>query len=403
MIRGKSAAQDYPYEIPKHSFIRYDLNRLQFYGDSNALNPLFRKIDSLLFTGLGQIRIVHIGGSHIQADIFSDRMRQRLSDFFPGNPGGRGFIFPYQMANTNNPYNYVTNHTGTWHSCRNTQKTRDCALGLSGMSVTTRDTASSVKVSFRGTASEYEFTKVRIFHEPDGHSFSIRPVLPDSSPVIRIDKATGFTQFTFSKPTTEFKIKIQKTDSLQDHFTLYGFDFTSDEPGFTYNATGVNGADVPSWVRCTKFVQHLKALRPDLVILSIGINDAISADFNAAAFESNYDTLIGMIRKASPKTSILFTTNNDSYNRSRIVNKNVIKVVERMQNLSRKYNAAVWNLFEVMGGLNSILHWQRKGLAKRDRIHFTTDGYKLIGDLFFNAFMASFDKYLVKMAALKRK
>ena len=47
-----------------------------------------------------------------------------------------------------------------------------------------------------------------------------------------------------------------------------------------------------------------------------------------------------------------------------------------------------------MGGLNSILVWQRFGLAKRDRIHFTGKGYLLQGDLFFNAFLKSYDHYI---------
>jgi len=51
-------------------------------------------------------------------------------------------------------------------------------------------------------------------------------------------------------------------------------------------------------------------------------------------------------------------------------------------------------MFEVMGGLNSIVVWQRYRLAKKDRIHFTRPGYILMGDLIFDSIIRDFGKYL---------
>jgi hypothetical protein len=55
--------------------------------------------------------------------------------------------------------------------------------------------------------------------------------------------------------------------------------------------------------------------------------------------------------------------------------------------LAKEYNAAVWDQFDIMGGLRSMQNWQKEGLAQRDKIHFTANGYILIGDLLFNAFI----------------
>ena len=46
-----------------------------------------------------------------------------------------------------------------------------------------------------------------------------------------------------------------------------------------------------------------------------------------------------------------------------------------------------------MGGLNSISAWLDEGLAQRDRIHFTREGYDIKGKLFFNAFVNWFDQF----------
>ena len=51
---------------------------------------------------------------------------------------------------------------------------------------------------------------------------------------------------------------------------------------------------------------------------------------------------------------------------------------------------AVWDQFEIMGGLESMDTWYKEGLAQKDRIHFTNAGYKLLGDLLSNAL---FDAY----------
>jgi len=130
------------------------------------------------------------------------------------------------------------------------------------------------------------------------------------------------------------------------------------------------------------------------VILGLGINDAYGRRFSPARFEENYAQLIAEIKQAAPNAAIVFTTNNDSYLYRRYVNKNGEKVRESMYKMAKKYNAGVWDMFEVMGGLNSIVLWQRNYLAQSDKIHFTREGYLLIADLFYTAIMQDFEEYL---------
>ncbi len=94
---------EYPYQIDQYDFIHYDLNKFAFFDDSSHFTELFSKYDQLVSKGEGKLKIVHIGGSHLQADIYSDRIRKRLQTFQPGSNGGRGFVFPYTIAKTNNP------------------------------------------------------------------------------------------------------------------------------------------------------------------------------------------------------------------------------------------------------------------------------------------------------------
>ena len=149
---------------------------------------------------------------------------------------------------------------------------------------------------------------------------------------------------------------------------------------------------MPSYLRCDDFERDLALIQPDLVILGIGINDAIDKDFNANTFKQNYRELISIILDVNPDCALLFVTNNDSYKsrkkrRRRIyeVNPNGKVVEKAFMDLAKEYNAAVWDQFDIMGGMCSMKKWQNEGLAQRDKVHFTKDGYILMGDLLFNA------------------
>ena len=65
-----------------------------------------------------------------------------------------------------------------------------------------------------------------------------------------------------------------------------------------------------------------------------------------------------------------------------------------MFRLAEELDSGVWDMYSVMGGLNSIVLWERNRLAQRDKVHFTREGYLLLGDLFFNALARDFEEYL---------
>ena len=189
---------------------------------------------------------------------------------------------------------------------------------------------------------------------------------------------------------------LEKTSEIQQRFTLLGISLETDDPGLIYHAVGVNGAKIPSFLRCSLLPDHLAGLSADLVILSLGTNDAYKRHFNAGSYRQNYDTLIRRIRTALPEAAILITVPNDSYLYRRYTNPNTEKVREMILDLAEEHNCGVWDFYGIMGGLNAIIVWQRFGLAKRDRIHFTRKGYLLKGDLFFNAFLKSYDDFIDK-------
>jgi len=388
-------AQEDPYEIEHFPFIQYNQNKLTFCNDSSNYFELFEKLTRIGFQGEGKVSIVQIGDSHIQADYLSGNFRRHLQTFFLGSMGGRGFIFPYRVAKTNNPENYRVSSKGVWNSCRNVEKERSCELGLSGIAVTTTDSLARITISIDDPNLQgYDFDRLMVFHNFDPLAY-IPVISCDScSYTVKEFPEKGYSLFEFSRNMSSVTLSLKKTSAKQDHFTLFGFNFDSNDPGIIYHTVGVNGAKVESYLRCTYFVQHLAALNPDWVIVSLGTNDAYTNVFDTVLFKSQVDSLVQRIKRAAPNCAVLLTTPGDHRIRRRYPNENTLVVSSILKEEAERYHLSYWDFNSVMGGFGSISAWYQMGLAHTDFLHYTKKGYEYQAQLLFNAFLKSYDEYL---------
>lgn len=380
-------------DTSRYTFIQYDKNALVFPKGTQRYSALFQKIRTLQDTHEGTVNIMHIGGSHVQAGVWTEGLCHAMESRMQGIPVSRGFIFPYEAIGTTQPGDYMTGYKGIWNGCKNTQRNIDCPLGVMGVSATTKDSSASLFITARsGRGKLLQAQRVRIFHPDDSTQFTFS--FPhDSLAVYTRDSSDTFTLVEFSRTTDTLFLQVQKTDSIQRGFSLYGIRLEKEQSGIYIDAIGNNGADLPAYLRCTLFEEQLKTAVPDLVILSLGINDAYTRHFDAEQYKRNYRALIAKIRSVAPACAILFTTNNDSYYRRRYPNGNGVKVQQAIMELADEYEAGVWDLFAVMGGSRSINQWVSARLARTDRIHFTTGGYLLIGELLSDAFITAMREY----------
>jgi lysophospholipase L1-like esterase len=369
-------------------------------GDTTAYYAFFKKLDKLFFEGEGNVTVLHIGGSHIQAGTFSHQHRSNWLESFAGIVGSRGLLFPFSaIPKNNNPYNYRTTYTGEWDVSRNTNPNPPFTLGLSGICIASKDSLASIEIQMRNTENlSFDFNTIYVL----GHCDSgwIVPVIQvDDSVVVAgvYDSVRRAYRFDLEKYVEKFRLSFQWSDSLWEPFFLRGFWVENHLPGFTYVDVGVNGASVPSYLKCSLLENDLTFVKPDLCIFSIGINDASGSNFDTAQFQKNYKELIRRIKTVAPDCAILFTTNNDSYIKSRKSyhnNANGLLAQQSFLSLATYYKTGVWDLFSFMGGLGSMKKWEHDGLAIKDKVHFNPQGYKLLGDLLYNALMWEYIKYL---------
>jgi hypothetical protein len=380
-----------PETEPHYGFIRYDLNRFELIGNNPAYQKLYAKFDTLLKTGRNQIRIVHFGGSHIQADIYTHRIRQEMQSFYPGVLGSRGFFFPLKIARTNGPSNLSITYTGEWITGKNTRPDSSLSMGVSGItSALVTDTGSIRVIASYDSLNRYDFNQVRIFC--NARSLNDIPLLLHcSSFTITLDTVERYVQYDLSDYEDTLSMVIHRQHTVSP-FELYGISLENNDPGVIYNAIGVNGAMLRSYLSCNLFSRQLSVLDPDWVILSIGTNEGNTNNFDEADYRAAYLMMLDSVKKAAPEAAILLTVPNDCYFRKRYINHNTARIREIILEIANTYGYGVWDFYSIMGGLNSAKSWFDEGLMKNDHIHFTKPGYLLKGDLFFYAFLNSWNE-----------
>ncbi len=384
-----SQAYNPSWELRFFPFINYNLNRFEMPGDNKDFTKLFSKFDTMLQKGSGAISIVHIGGSHIQADIYTHRVRQLLQSMYPGILGSRGFFFPYKIAHTNSPSNLRINYTGEWLTSKNTQAQPALTLGLSGITTSlVNDSASIGLIARYDSIYRYDFNKVRIYCSPVNDSCLPRILPPSLVSNSFYNTKAHYLQFDLNSYIDSLNIKVYRGDSLHP-FELYGISLDNDDPGITYNAIGVNGAMLKSYLQCNLFAAQLQSLEPDWIIISIGTNEGNTRNFNADAYRQNYIKMIRVIRECAPDAALLLTVPNDSYLNKRYINHNTSIIRDIIYEIARENSCGVWDFYTIMGGLNSARAWYNNGLMAKDHIHFNKPGYILKGELFYTAFMES--------------
>jgi lysophospholipase L1-like esterase len=376
-------AQQYP-------FINYNQSKLYFSKDSSGMMVFYKKIDDLKKGKRDRINIAHFGGSHLQAGFWPEVLMNGFQSM--GNfEGGGLFIFPFKIVKTNSPHYFRSFTSGKWKRCRCAVNKEMCDnLGMAGIAGITNDSVVTFGFALAENAHYKKFNSVKVYHNFNS-SFELSLNHESTLYFARKDyEKKGYTEFTFETFIDSLNFVVIRKDSSHRDFMLRGFSVENSNPGFYYATMGVNGASSGSFLKCSEFVNELKSIPPDLVIFSLGVNDTHDANFTKQAFMAKYDSLINQVQKASPDCAILFTTVTDNYMTRKLANKRPIKAQEAMFELMEKHNAAVYDLYAVMGGYKSIYKWYKAGLAAKDKVHFNGRGYTIVGNLMFEAIDKSY-------------
>lgn len=366
-------------------------SELESYNINKNLNIFHDKLDLVKNKNAG-IKVFQIGASHVQAAFWTKKTREQFEDYLQLDSSSLGLVFPYNILKQNCPYYYDFSYSANWNISKISDKNIERNIGIMGITAYTNDVCGELnfKISNSVQSEKYKFNKITIFHNSEDTTYSLNIIPKTIVKSVETNAEQQTTTFFLNTLTDNFKFEAEKKDTTNGEFLFYGAYLENTKSLFSYCGIGINGASTSSYFKANLLFEQLNVLKPDLVIFSIGVNDAVSNVFDENKYYENYKILINSVLKQNKDCAIILTTNNDFYNYKGIWNPNQEKIAETMCRLSEYFSCSVWNLYEIMGGKKSINKWKEDSLAQKDRIHFTRDGYTILAELFFNAIIKDY-------------
>jgi len=381
--------------VNQFPFINFDENIFTFPSNENeSWDELYNSMDSMIRFKDRKLNFYHIGGSHIQADIYTHDFRSFLQRNWPGLGGHRGLVFPFNLARTNNPGNYRFTSSNSWSGYRSViQRPEFVHYGLTGAAISCSDSLIDLNFIYKKTRVSPPIEAIRIYHNsgviPFEFNFGSNELLIES---VRRCSEMGYTEIQFTDAIDTLDIQFIRNTKEKYRLDLYGFELMNAQPGISYNSIGINGAGLYTYLDNEFFLRDLKQTPPDFFAFSVGTNDGFVPydSFKPEDYKKNLEAMVKIVLEANPKCAILLTVPNDCYYKRRYPNKNTDRQRAVIIELAAKYNTGVWDFYGFMGGLGSSDTWRNAGLMRNDLVHFTKEGYHLKGELYIDAFL----KYL---------
>jgi LysM repeat protein len=399
-----------------------------------------------------KINFVHIGDSHIQADLMTNVVRKRLQKEY-GN-GGRGLVFPYNLANTNGPWDIRFSSNGNFSSIRNVSSVSEANIGLTGILLQAK--RGDFVIELNAKEHDNYFTKIKILTPNNVSSFDLataKKTIVFESQVRKtiayrikrgdvlgsiaekynvslsaLKRANGLKSNniragkTLKIPTSEkqnrsisrsefIPLKIQKDDfshfyyseNLLDKiylipnkdenvFELNGIVLENSESGILYHNSGVNGAKFSDYNKYPLFFEQLKALHPDVLVLSFGTNESFDK-MHSEDFIAQLDLFISNARKQNPFVEIIIATPPPSLFKRKYPNTFVADYSKKIIDLAFSRRVAIWDLYAEMGGLYGVNRNAKAGLMAGDKVHYTKAGYEKQGNLLAKAIIEAYQNF----------
>lgn len=422
----------------------------------NALICFYEKLAQLksMDTTLPKqkINIFHVGDSHIQADLMTNAVRERLQNEY-GN-GGRGLVFPYNLAKTNGPWDVRFSSNGRFSNFRNVSPVSVENIGISGILLQSK--RDDFAIEFNAKEQDNYFTKIKILTPNNVGSFDFatakKTIIFESQvpktishkiksgdvlgsiaekynvSISALKRTNGLKSNniragkTLKIPTNEkqnrsisrsefIPLEIQKdafshfyeSKNLIDKiylipnkdynvFELNGIILENDKGGILYHNSGVNGAKFSDYNKYPLFFEQLKALNPDVLVLSFGTNESFDK-MKSEDFIAQLDVFISNARKQNPFVEIIVATPPPSLFKRKYPNTFAADYSKKIIDLAYSRNVAVWDLYSDMGGLYGVNRNAKAGIIGNDRVHYTKAGYEKQGKLLAKALIEAFENY----------
>lgn len=354
-------------------------------GDSTAaLKHFTEKLNALRKTKKGKIRIAYFGDSMIEGDLLTRKLRKLLQAEFGG--AGVGFLpFLSKVAPVRESAEIKA---GGWKTT-NFKDKEARNMYISGFSFSGPGTTLFTdKTLAPGTIT----SKTVIFGKGNGTPLlqydNARVLLNGGYPVntqlLSRDTLRSFTVRAQNSAVPQYGVSIESDNGIIiDNFSFRGI-------------TGVEFKKIDEdFLKAVQAKNHY-----DLIVMQYGVNLLFRPDDTDYSYYAKIMTPnLVKFRNAFPDADILMVSSADRafrYNGEFQSAKGVKNLVETQAQMAYDNRLCFFNLFQSMGGENSIVAWasQDPPLANKDYVHPNGKGTDILAEKLYEAMMKDYKKFI---------
>jgi hypothetical protein len=361
-------------------------------SEGHSLQQFFKVLNDVK-RGKAKGRIAFFGDSFIEGDIFCADVRNSLQDLFGGN--GVGFV---PITSEVSQFRITVGHTFRGFNSYSLVKkeAREEPYGAGGYCFTAgedNDVTYSVNPNYRHLDLFHDIKL--FFSSPERTNFTYR-LSNGQVNEIKIEASDRLQQKVLKGVnTTTASFNFPASDTIK----LYGVSF-EDSTGIYVDNFGLRGNSGLALSQISESMnrQFNQFQNYQLIILQYGLNviTADTKDFNW--YVNEMVRVIQRLKQSYPDAVFLLLSVSD---RSTKVDgeyktmESVPLMVEAQREIARKSQVAFYNLFEAMGGENSMVAFVENdpALANKDYTHLNFLGGRREADIFVKSLMFEYQKY----------
>lgn len=347
------------------------------------------------------VRIIHYGDSQIEMDRISSRLRTHMQEIFGG--GGPGML-PFQTIIPTRTV--IQGNSGELiHLSSFGDSTVVRSRGNYGPMMQSFRLAGNASVSVRagkGTGVDERaknFSSIKLVYRPRGGALRgnlTNLATKKTAPLLQHEDVVGNMQWDLEQPTSGFRLRVSGNADL---YCLT----VDDGPGVAVDNIPMRGCSGQqfTYVNEDLLSEAYSQLDVGMIIMQFGGNSV--PYLHTKEQVSTYCTSIGRqidhLHKCCPNAKILFIGPSDMSTRLRgeLQTYPIIpSLIDSLASTAVRHGAAFWSIYHAMGGKNSMVQWNKKGLAGMDYIHFSQQGADLMGDRLAEAFTNSYRLYCMQ-------
>lgn len=346
----------------------------------------------------GKVRIAWYGDSFSDGDILVSDLRDTLQSLYGGN--GVGFVpITSEIAGFRRS---VIHSFGGWNTSSILTNSSSSRLGINGFSYTPD---SGNYVFYKGTnhfKHTSAFSTFRLFYTATYNQKARIMINRKDSRVM--DLAASATPSMISVQSDTIR-QVSARFNLAG-ITCYGASL-EDETGIYIDNFAIKGNSglglqaIPE----RNLAAFDSLLHYDMIVLQFGLNVSNSSTQNFTSYIKGMSKLINKLKEAFPGTPILLLSVSDRSQRrqGQFVTMPVIPfLIQAQEKIAFENKLLFWNLFEAMGGENSMAGFanSKPALANKDYTHLNFAGGRKVGLSFARSFIYEVEKYQKRRKSL---